>query len=79
MINKTIYFFFKKVYTIANTRCHQVFEKYLSRNTGKNRIIAKLEKDLVNYETQKLTAGHQKEATDLMEQDIGFFKTQFAK
>ena len=42
----------------------------------KDNIISKLEKDLVNYEMQKLTVGPQKETIDRMEKDIEFFKTQ---
>ena len=42
----------------------------------KDNIITKLEKDLVNYEMEKLTVGHQKETIDRMEKDIEFFKTQ---
>ena len=42
-------------------------------------IITKLKKDLVNYEMQKLTVGHQKETIDRMEKDIELFKTQTSK
>ena len=45
----------------------------------KDNIITKLEKDLVNYEMQKLTVGHQKETIDRMEKDIELFKTQISK
>ena len=45
----------------------------------KDNIITKLEKDLVNYEMQKLTVGHQKKTTDRMEKDIEFFKIQTSK
>ena len=45
----------------------------------KDNIITKLEKDLVNYEMQKLTVVHQKETIDRMEKDIKFFKTQTSK
>ena len=45
----------------------------------KDNIITKLEKDLVNYEMQKLTVGHQKETIDRMEKDIEFFKTKISK
>ena len=38
--------------------------------------ITKLEKDLVNFEMQKLIVGHQKETIDRMERDMEFFKTQ---
>ena len=45
----------------------------------KDNIITKLEKDLINYEMQKLTVGHQKETIERMEKDIEFFKTQTTK
>ena len=45
----------------------------------KGNIITKLEKDLVNYEMQKLTVGHQKETIYRMERDSEFFKTQTSK
>ena len=38
-----------------------------------------MKKDLVNYEMQQLSVGHQKEAIDRMEKDIEFFKTQTLK
>ena len=42
-------------------------------------IIRKLEKDLVNYEKQKLTVVHQKETIDRNERYIIVFKTQTSK
>ena len=42
-------------------------------------IITKLGKDLVHYEMQKLTVGHQKETIDRMEKDIEFFETPTSK
>ena len=45
----------------------------------KDNIITKLERDLVNYEMQKLTVGHQKKTIYRMEKDIEFFKTKTSK
>ena len=53
----------------------ETFEKILE----KDHIVTKLEKDIVNYQMQKLTVGHQKEAFDRMEKDIEFFKTETSK
>ena len=56
----------------------KVLETY-EKIQEKDNIITKLEKDLVNYEMQKLTVGHQKETIDRMEKNIEFFKTHTSK
>ena len=45
-----------------NAKLLETYEKIQE----KNYIIAKLEKDLVNYEMKKLTVGHQKATTVLI-------------
>ena len=57
----------------------QKFLETYQKTQEKDNTITKLETDLVNYEMQKLTVGHQKETIDRMEKDIEFFKTQTSK
>ena len=56
--------------------------KFLTTNEKlleKDNITANLEEDLVCYEMQNLTVGHQKETIVHMEADVTFLKTQFFK
>ena len=72
--------FSKKVLEICNKEelIAELLETY-EKIQEKDDIITKLEKDLVNYEMQKLTVGHQKETIDRMEKISNFSKHKLLK
>ena len=75
---RVITMFAKKVFEKCNKEelIAKVLETY-EKIQEKDNIITKLEKDLVNYEMQKLIVGHQKETIDRMERYRIFQNTNF--
>ena len=87
-------FFQKKSPLSANSRCHkfsknsQILQQRrnickafgdLWKNARKKQYHNKTCRDLLNYEMQKLTVGHQKETIGCIEKDIELLKIQNSK